>query len=108
MRTIDVERVSVQLVASSTTASIDKPALIRRGHFMKNRQHYPAQHSARAAVALAIVSLFSALTTVPAQAQYQGEVRVESDDAGWLYDLGAVISIFVDAPLEEVMSRGVV
>ncbi len=68
---------------------------------MKNRQHHPAQRPARAVVALAIASLFTALTTLPAQAQYAGEVRVESNDAGWLYDLGTVISIFVDAPLEE-------
>ena len=38
---------------------------------------------------------------VPAQAQYAGDAWVESDDGGWLYDSGSVISIFVDAPLEE-------
>ena len=41
------------------------------------------------------------MTTIPAQAQYAGDAWVESNDGGWLYDSGAVISIFVDAPLEE-------
>lgn len=68
---------------------------------MRNRRHHCVQRPARAAIALAIATLFAAFMTLPAQAQYAGEVRVESDDAGWLYDSGAVISIFVDAPLEQ-------
>ena len=67
---------------------------------MRNHRHHGVQRPARAAVALAIATLFAALA-LPAQAQYPGEVRVESNDAGWLYDLGSVISIFVDAPLEQ-------
>ena len=67
---------------------------------MKIHQYRLTQRPARAAVTVAISVLFAAFA-LPAQAQYAGEVRVESSDAGWLYDLGAVISIFVDAPLEE-------
>lgn len=89
-----------QFAVNSATASLDNPALIRRGHHMKNHRHHLAQRPARAAVALGIATLFAAFT-VPAHAQYAGDVRVESNEAGWLYDLGAVISIFVDAPLEE-------
>ena len=68
---------------------------------MRSHQHHWAPSPARAAVALAIATLLSAVTALPAQAQYAGDVRVQTNDAGWLYDLGAVISIFVDAPLEE-------
>ena len=38
---------------------------------------------------------------MPAQAQITGDVVVQGSEAGWLYDLGAVISVFVDAPLEQ-------
>ncbi len=59
------------------------------------------QRPTRATVAVAIATLLAAVTALPAQAQYAGEVQVEGSADGWLYDLGSVISIFVDAPLEE-------
>ena len=68
---------------------------------MTNHRQQGLQRPAREAIAVAIATLLATVTTLPAQAQYAGEVRVESNDAGWLYDSGAVISIFVDAPLEE-------
>ena len=68
---------------------------------MRNHRHHCLQRPARAAVALAIATLSATVATLPAQAQITGEIRVESNDAGWLYDQGAVISIFVDAPLEQ-------
>ena len=68
---------------------------------MTNRRHHGVQRPACAAFAMAIATLVATATGLPVQAQYAGEVPVESNDAGWLYDSGAVISIFVDAPLEE-------
>lgn len=65
-------------------------------HFLKLRDCRPAA----AAAALAAATLFTGLAT-PADAQISGDIAVQGNDAGWLYDLGAVISVFVDAPLEQ-------
>jgi DNA segregation ATPase FtsK/SpoIIIE-like protein len=53
----------------------------------------------RAAVALAVAAAFGAAAT-PAGAQVDVNVDVSSS-GGWLYDLGAVVSLFVDPPVAE-------
>ena len=53
-----------------------------------------------AAMGVAAATLLTAVA-MPAQAQISGAVVVQDSSPGWLYDLGAVISIFVDAPLEQ-------
>ena len=68
---------------------------------MTNHRYQDLHRPARAAMAVAIATLLAALASVPAQAQYVDDASVESNDSGWLYDSGSVISIFVDAPLEE-------
>ena len=54
------------------------------------------------ALALAIAAWVAAVASpVPSEAQVSGELVVQGGDSGWLYDLGDVISIFVEAPLEQ-------
>ncbi len=65
-----------------------------------NHAHTPRRPTK--ALALAIAAWVAALASpVPSEAQVSGELVVQGSDSGWLYDLGDVISIFVEAPLEQ-------
>ena len=53
----------------------------------------------RPVVALAIAAAFGLAAAGPAQAQVSVDVNVAAP--GWLYDIGAVVSLFVDPPVVE-------
>ncbi|MGN6528184.1 MAG: hypothetical protein ACTHL8_17480 [Burkholderiaceae bacterium] len=55
----------------------------------------------RPVLALSIATAFGLLAPAGAQAQVSVDVDVSAPLPGWSYDLGAVVSIFVDPPLEE-------
>ncbi len=55
----------------------------------------------RPVIALAIAAAFGLAATGAAQAQVAVDVDVNAAAPGWLYDLGAVVSLFVDPPMVE-------
>jgi hypothetical protein len=68
---------------------------------MKSLRQHCAHRSARGSIALAIATLFAAVVSLPVQAQYDDGLQVVGSGDEWSYDRGSVISIYVDAPLEE-------
>ena len=55
----------------------------------------------RPVVALSIAAAFGLAAAGAAQAQVSVDVGVSAAEPGWLYDLGAVISVFIDPPVYE-------
>jgi len=55
----------------------------------------------RPVIALAIAAAFGLAATGAAQAQVSVDVDVNASAPGWLYDLGAVVSLFIDPPIAE-------
>jgi DNA segregation ATPase FtsK/SpoIIIE-like protein len=68
---------------------------------MKSLRQHRARRPARAPMVLAVATLLSAVMVLPAQAQYDGEEQVIGNGDEWFYDRGSVVSIYVDAPLQE-------
>ena len=55
----------------------------------------------RPVIALSIAAAFGLAATGVAHAQVSVDVDVNASAPGWLYDLGAVVSLFVDPPVAE-------
>jgi len=55
----------------------------------------------RPVLALSIAAAFGLAAASAAQAQVSVDVDVNASAPGWLYDLGAVVSLFVDPPIAE-------
>ncbi len=55
----------------------------------------------RPVLTLSIAAALGIALAAPAQAQVSVDVGVTAPEPGWLYDLGSVISVFVDAPVVE-------
>jgi len=55
----------------------------------------------RPVIALSIAAAFGLATAGAAHAQVSVDVGVSAPEPGWLYDLGAVVSLFVDPPVYE-------
>ncbi|HEY8976850.1 MAG TPA: hypothetical protein VIN75_21730, partial [Burkholderiaceae bacterium] len=55
----------------------------------------------RPVIALSIAAAFGLSLTGPARAQVSVDVGVSAQEPGWLYDLGAVVSVFVDPPIQQ-------
>lgn len=61
--------------------------------------HRPPRSLRRPVVALSIAAAFGLATAGTAQAQVSVDVGVSAQEPGWLYDLGAVVSLFVEPPV---------
>ena len=61
--------------------------------------HRPPRSLRRPVVALSIAAAFGLSAAGAAQAQVSVDVGVSAQEPGWLYDLGAVVSLFVEPPV---------
>jgi len=60
---------------------------------------HPPRSLRRPVVALSIAAAFGLAAAGAAQAQVSVDVGVSAQEPGWLYDLGAVVSLFVEPPV---------
>jgi len=55
----------------------------------------------RPVIALSIAAAFGLALTGPAQAQVSINVGISAQEPGWLYDTGAVVSLYIDPPMQQ-------